>query len=181
MEELNVVDEQVIDTTVQEPTPEVKEVEKSNDQVVPTFATKEEYDKFVQSTSSKAKGELLKEIGLDKVADIKDLIEKGKTVSQIAEELDITKKQAEELKTQLNTYETNDLLKEVGIDQEYKDIFLTLIDADKGDGTRKEKALRVKEKISRMIGSVPKVGGEKQPSPTVEQVTKKTMADLRKL
>ena len=70
---------------------------------VPTFASIEDYNKHVQSISSKAKGELLKEIGFDKVADIKKAITDGQSSKEIAEAFDLTKKEVETLKTELDT------------------------------------------------------------------------------
>lgn len=178
-------EEQVIVTTVQEPIVEPAEpvvepkIEPKDE--IPKFATKEEFDKFVQSTSSKAKGELLKEIGLDKVADIKDLVEKGKTTAQIAQELDLTKAEVTTLRTQLNNIETDGLLKKVGIAPEDKELFLTLLEADKSDLPKEEKAIKVIEKIAKMVGATPKIGSEKTPSPSESDLDKKKIKDLQKL
>ena len=155
---------------------------------IPTFATLDEYNKHVQSISSKAKGELLKEIGFDKVADIKEAISLGQTNKQIADEFDLTKKEVEVLKAQLTEkdkllakIDDDKLLQELGIPTEYADIFFTLIDADKSELGRKEKAVSVKTKLLQMFGEAPRFGVDKTPKADQGKVYQDKIKDLQKL
>lgn len=155
---------------------------------VPTFATIDDYNKHVQSVSSKAKGELLKEIGLEKVADIKEAIAKGQSLKEITDELELTKSEREALKTELDTLKAdkvkadNDkLIASLGIDSEYGDLFLNLVAGDTSDLPIEEKAIKVKETLAKMVGVTPKAGTDKTPSITEKELTNKLMADLQKL
>lgn len=156
--------------------------------VIPTFATLDDYKKHVQSIASKAKGELLKEIGYDKVTDIKEAIALGQTSKQIAEEFDLTKKEVEELKAQLtekNTLlakiEDDKLLQELKIPTEYADMFFTLIDADKSELSRKDKAVSVKTKLLKMFGEAPRFGADKTPEKDQSKVYEDKIKYLQKL
>lgn len=176
-----IVKEEVVEEVVNETIDETK-----ND--IPKFETIEDYNKFVQSTSSKAKGELLKEIGFDKVVDIKEAIEKGKSNAEIMSELDLTKNELAtikaELETKNNELETkknNELLAKVGVSVEYGNLFLQLVKADTSDDDLETKALKVKETIAKMVGVTPKIGSEKTPAASQEDIFNKTMKDLQKL
>lgn len=156
--------------------------------VIPTFATFDDYKKHVQSITSKAKGELLKEIGYDKVTDIKEAIALGQTSKQIADEFDLTKKEVEELKAQLTEKDTllakiedDKLLQELKIPTEYADMFFTLIDADKSELSRKDKAVGVKTKLLKMFGEAPRFGVDKTPEKDQSKVYEDKIKDLQKL
>lgn len=189
----NEVVENVTTNVEQTETPEVKVEEVTTETVetptneepkkkeYPTFSSIEDYNKHVQSISSKAKGEILKEIGLDKVADIKLAIEQGKTAQTIADELELTKSELNALKIQIKQAEDDKLLSEVGIPKEFSELFLELVAKDTSELTTKEKAIKVKETIAKMVGVTPTVSTPKAPSITEKELSDKQMADLRKL
>lgn len=171
--------EQVENTTTQQ-------TEQVDD--VPKFATMEEYKKHIQSIQSKAKGELLKEIGFEKVADIKQAIAEGQSLKQIAEEYDLTKKEVEELKLQLQErdnkllqVENERLLQELNIPNQYADKFIQLVDNDKSELPRKDKAIAVKQMLLSIAGHVQNFGNDKQQHINHEEEDKKLIKSLQKL
>lgn len=153
--------------------PEASQVEITSDKPngeVPTFATLEDYNKHVQSISSKAKGELLKEIGFEKVADIKKAITEGQSSKEIQESFELTKKELDTVKAELDSknkelakIEDDGILKDLGIPSNHAETFFTLVNADTSDKTRKEKAEEAKRKLLDMVGVPPRAGNPKQP------------------
>ena len=109
----------------QEVTPEQKPQAKATTVEVPTFKSQEEYKKHVQSISSKAKGELLKELGITKLAEGKSLLEKAKGIETLTKEYETLKAQNGELTAKVTTYENNELLAKVGIPKESSEMFLS--------------------------------------------------------
>lgn len=146
--------------------------------------TEEDYNKGLQSAASKAKHELLKEIGYDSVADIKAIIEKGTQLDTVVEEFEAFKAEAETIKTEyenlnaeLKQRDDEALVNAFGIPKEVAGTFLKLVDSSELEGTRQEKAAAVKEQL-RLMGSGVKVGAEKQPPITEESKRDK---ELRKI
>lgn len=149
-------------------TPPAKEPE------VKTY-TEEEYQKAIQSASSKGKNEILKSLGIETVED-------GKTkLSRFDELLEIETKYGEletkhtEVLEKQEKAETEKLLTELGIEEEGKELFLTLLAAEQGEGTRLEKGQRVKEKLIKMLSPDVKFGAGKTPAkdPTQKEVFEK--------
>ena len=69
----------------------------------------EEYNKVLQSTASKAKNELLKEIGINNVNDIKEKIALAATIEPTVQELASVKEELEQLKGALKAKEDQEL------------------------------------------------------------------------
>lgn len=99
IEEVVLEEEQVNETAVEE----------TNIQVSGLPTTEEDYKKAIQSASSKAKNEILKEIGIEKVADIKALIEKGNKYDEIYADYEKLQNDTTELNSKLETLTTDSL------------------------------------------------------------------------
>lgn len=95
--------------TPAENTPEGKT---GNEQPFKTFATEEEYNKMIKSEQSKAKNELLKEMGVKSVQETKDALAKAALF--------------DELNTKYQKLEENLVLTELGIKDEFRDEALIL-------------------------------------------------------
>lgn len=169
-------------------TEEVKEVIPEDveivDEVVPFSITEEDYNKGLQSAASKAKHELLKEIGYDSVADIKAIIDKGTQLDTVVADFEAFKTEAETIKAnydnlsvELKQRDDVALVNAFSIPEEVAETFLKLVDSSELEGTRQEKAAAVKEQL-KLMGSGVKVGAEKQPPITDETKRDK---ELRKI
>lgn len=152
------VEETPTGTTVETPTTPTVEIPE-----VKTYS-QEEFDKAIQSASSKGKNEILKALGIDTV-------EGGKTKLARYDELIELEKQHNELKTahaevlsKQQEAEMNALLKELGIGEEGKELFLTLLETEKGEGTLLEKGQRVKDKLTTILSPDIKIGAGKTPA-----------------
>ena len=148
------------------------------------FENEEEFNKFTQSISSKAKGELLKEIGYNSVSDIKSVVEKGNQFDDISNKYtEVESKykgaidEAEALRIDLITTKYN-------ISDEFKDEFVTLTKAKVNDDTDINKAAQsVYEKLSKSFfneGKKPsiKIGGD---SSKITENEQEIMEKYRKL
>ena len=85
--------------------------------------TKEEYDKTIQSTASKAKYDILQELGITSVNDFKT---KSDSVNKALSETSALKTENEHLKEDL-------ICKDLQVDDAYKDDLLTLVKAKTTD------------------------------------------------
>ena len=142
VKEVDVVEEEV----VEEPAIEEKQPE------IPTFESLEEYNKVLQSTASKAKNELLKEIGINNVNDIKEKIALAATIEPTVQELAMVKEELEHLKGALKAKEDQELARTFGIEEEYTNTFIGMVDAIDDDNlSRVEKAQKVKEQLLAMV------------------------------
>lgn len=133
-----------VEETTSEPTVQQEEV-------IEWSITQDEYNKHLQSASSKAKNELLKEIGGASVAEIKELISKGAGVDEFIKELELAKQENQLLKSEKKESEDNELLNSLKIPKEQGELFLKLVDEDTSDSTRGEKARKVKSALLEML------------------------------
>lgn len=156
------------DLIVEETVEEVKEVDlveeveveevveeapiKEEQPTVPTFESLEEYNKVLQSTASKAKNELLKEIGINNVNEIKEKLALAGTIEPTIQELAMVKEELEHLKGALKAKEDQELARTFGIEEEYTNTFINMVDAiDDENLSRVEKAQKVKEQLLAMV------------------------------
>lgn len=132
--------------------------------------SQEELDKAIQSASSKGKNDILKALGIETIED-------GKTKLTKVEELAEIEKKYTELQTAHNEVVSKQkeaemvaLLTELGIGAEGKELFLTLLSAEKGDGTLLEKGQRVKEQLIKILSPDIQFGAGKTPpkDPTLQ-------------
>ena len=145
VKEVDVVEEAEVEEVVEEPA-------KEEQPTVPTFESLEEYNKVLQSTASKAKNELLKEIGINNVNDIKEKIALAATIEPTVQELAVVKEELEQLKGALKAKEDQELARTFGIEEEYTNTFIGMVDAIDDDNlSRVEKAQKVKEQLLAMV------------------------------
>ena len=145
VKEVDVVEEAEVEEVVEEPA-------KEEQPTVPTFESLEEYNKVLQSTASKAKNELLKEIGINNVNDIKEKIALAATIEPTVQELAVVKEELEHLKGALKAKEDQELARTFGIEEEYTKTFIGMVDAIDDDNlSRVEKAQKVKEQLLAMV------------------------------
>lgn len=153
------VDEtQVIETTVTETT-----------SGLPT--SEDEFKKAIQSASSKAKNEILKEIGIEKVADIKALIEKGSQYDEILTEREALLKGKEEAELKLQELSAqgvsvgieNGLLK-IGLQTKRLERAKSIILNDLEKGIELDKAIEnIVQEFPEWLGGVGTVGADLNP------------------
>jgi len=144
------------------------------------FATEDEYNKFTQSISSKAKGEILNEIGYKSVSEIKENLGKVK-------EYEGFKTNYTELEGNFNTLKSEHekivdelVTTKYGVTDDFKNEFLTLAKAGvKEDVTLLQSAESVAKKFSTFQGTTPiKIGGAGGGTQMTEQ---EKIKHLRKL
>lgn len=134
-----------------------------------TFSSEEDFTKFTQSISSKAKNELLDEIGYKSVSEIKGVVEKGSQYDEVSNKYtEIETKynsvlaESEKLKVDLLTTKYN-------INDEFKDEFVTLAKSKVTDEVDIDTAAQsVYEKLNKSFfteGNKPKIkiGGDGKP------------------
>lgn len=161
--------QQVEDTAVDTPDTEgaqggnEEETEKPQEVEEQGFSiSEEEYNKALQSASSKAKHELLKEIGLESVKDIKDLIGKGGQLDALNVELEATRAENLTLNSTIKSINDAKLAQAFEIPEKSQGLFIKLVDELEGDLTREEKAEIIKEQLVGIGGVAQKVGTAKQ-------------------
>lgn len=132
-----------------------------------TFATEDEFNKFQQSVSSKAKGEILKEIGVSSVSDVKDRFTKLPEYEKKASEYDKLFPEFEKIRQERDASIDALIVTKFGVNDEFKNEFLTLAKAGvKENITLEQSAEAVFKKLtSTSIISNPKIkiGGDTKP------------------
>ena len=141
--------------------------------------SEEEHNKALQSASSKAKHELLKEIGLESVKDIKDLIGKGGQLDALNVELEATRAENLTLNSTIKSINDAKLAQAFEIPEKSQGLFIKLVDELEGDLTREEKAEIIKEQLVGIGGVAQKVGTAKQTDGTRTEA--ELLAELQKL
>ena len=123
-------------TDEEQETPKVEETQpkvEATTQPFKAFESEEEFSKFTQSISSKAKGEILKEIGGSNVNEIKDIMSKGKQYDEINEKYTSIESKFNEVKTVNGQLQEKLILTKFNIADDFKDEFLTLAKAKVND------------------------------------------------
>lgn len=136
--------EQVIETSVE--VEETKGLNVETETVEQTQVTdpkveEVDIDKLLQSTSSKAKHELLKEIGLGSVKEIKEAIEKGLGVDDVKTEL-------EELRAEKTFSQASLELLKLGFNPDRLESIKPLLNVE---GTVDEKVDRIKKELPELF------------------------------
>ena len=136
------------------------------------FATEEEYNKAIKSERSKAKNEVLQELGTKSIDEAKSTLQKTATLET---ELNDTK-------SKYQTLEQDYHLSKVGVKDEYREEVVTLAKAKVNDETTFDKALEaVVEKMpfvtgksfQKQVGSQPGQKEETGEKTVTEQLAKK--------
>lgn len=112
-----------------------------------TFDTEEDFNKYSQSISSKAKSELLNEIGFKSVAEIKGNLNKGTEYDNLTTKYQETLTKYTEIESKYNESLSNQdklksdlILTKYNIDDDFKEDFMILAKAKVNEETDLEKA-----------------------------------------
>ena len=105
---------------------------------------------------------MLKEIGLESVKDIKDLIGKGGQLDALNVELEATRAENLTLNSTIKSINDAKLAQAFEIPEKSQGLFIKLVDELEGDLTREEKAEIIKEQLVGIGGVAQKVGTAKQ-------------------
>jgi hypothetical protein len=108
---------------------------------------KSEYEKQIQSVSSKAKNELLKEIGLNSVQEIKQKFTQADSLKALEEEKTKYQTELEQERQAKASYENELLVVKNGISPEFANEFIILVNADKSGEPKSVVAEKIKEKL----------------------------------
>jgi len=160
---------------VVEPTPPVESFK--------SFATEDDFKKFVQSTDSKAKGDILKELGIKNVEEGKEFLNKSKEYdglntkyAELESRLTELNGKYTEAHGQLKTYEEDALIRDNNIPADFKSEFLTLVETKIASGSTKEEAVEKVVAQLTLIGAIKPSqviigngGGGKKPTPDDEK------------
>lgn len=107
-----------------------------------TFATEEDFNKELKSASSKGKFELLKELGVEKIDDIKTQLSRVKEIEdaqktdtqKLIEQLDASKNENTTLKNSVKDRDLNDAIKSelngIGVDSKFASKIKRLLDTE---------------------------------------------------
>lgn len=138
-------------------------VQEKAEETTPAYVapTEEEYKRTLQSERSKAKNELLKELGITSVDDYKQKVSKyDEAISNretLEQELETSKSNNSKLEKEL-------VLSRLNVNDESKNDFITLVESNKGDKSFEETAKEILERYpnfkKQTIASI-KVGTEK--------------------
>lgn len=157
--------------TLEEQQVEETAVEETNNQTSGLPTTEEDFKRSIQSASSKAKNEILKEIGIEKIADIKALIEKGNMYEEIINEREALLKEKEDAENRLKeiTNESvnigieNGLLK-IGLQTKRLERAKSIIINDIAKGVELNKAIEnIVEEFPEWLGGVGTIGADLDP------------------
>lgn len=154
--------EQVIDTTAQDVNNNDSNVvnEESSTQEIETYS-KADYDKAVKSAASKAKFDILKELGINSVKEFQEL---KSTYETAINEKSTLEKSITDLNKKNTTLEEDLLLTKLGVSEEYKKDILTLAKSKVDEGHNLEtvsKELLEKYPQWRNVKETIKMGTEK--------------------
>lgn len=124
--------EQVIDTTIQETSVEGSTTVNEEPSVVENETySKADYDKAVKSAASKAKYDILKELGINSVKEFQEL---KSTYESAINEKSSLEKTLNDLNKKNTTLEEDLLLTKLGVSEEYKKDILTLAKSKVDEG-----------------------------------------------
>src|SRR5690554_507930 len=126
-------------------------------------------EKLIQSERSKAKFEILKEIGYENVREIKELTEKGALYKELETKYQELEKAKESFENERKTYDSSLNLVSVGFNPERLHLIKNEL-----TGNAEEDVTNIKEKYPEMFQKVVKKG----PFPGDDEDTKKTEAEL---
>lgn len=97
------------------------------------FETEDEFNKILQSTSGKAKGEILKELGINTVAEFKEQYEKVEQLTEISNTLTEVQSRVESLAEEKLKLESIVLSAKYPMSDEASRMFAELVSVKRGD------------------------------------------------
>jgi hypothetical protein len=97
------------------------------------FETEDEFNKVLQSASSKAKGEILKELGINSVAEFKEQYEKVEQLTEISNTLAEAQSRIDSLVEEKQRLESIILATKYPMSEEASKMFAELVSVKRGD------------------------------------------------
>ncbi len=130
--------EEIVETdntaqAVEEVTEDVAEVVAEAVEPFKVFNTEEDYNKIIQSASSKAKGEILKELGINSVNEFKEQFEKVEQFKELSQELTDIKTKVDNLVEEKLKLESIVLSSRYPMSEEASRMFAELVSVKRGD------------------------------------------------
>jgi ribonucleotide reductase alpha subunit len=119
------VAEEVAETVAEEVAKEIKPFK--------VFETEDEFNKVLQSASSKAKGEILKELGINSVAEFKEQYEKVEQLTEISNTLAEVQSRVDSLVEEKQRLESIILATKYPMSEEASKMFAELVSVKRGD------------------------------------------------
>jgi uncharacterized phage infection (PIP) family protein YhgE len=119
------VAEEVAETVAEEVAEEIKPFK--------VFETEEDFNKVLQSASSKAKGEILKELGINSVAEFKEQYEKVEQLTEISNTLAEVQSKVDSLVEEKLRLESIILATKYPLSEEASKMFAELVSVKRGD------------------------------------------------
>jgi anion-transporting ArsA/GET3 family ATPase len=119
------VAEKVAETVAEEVAEEIKPFK--------VFETEEDFNKVLQSASSKAKGEILKELGINSVAEFKEQYEKVEQLTEISNTLAEVQSKVDSLVEEKLRLESIILATKYPLSEEASKMFAELVSVKRGD------------------------------------------------
>lgn len=172
--------EEIVETndavqTVEEITEDVAEVVAEAVEPFKVFNTEEDYNKVLQSASGKAKGEILKELGINSVNEFKEQFNKVEQFNELSQELTDIKSKVESLVEEKLRLESVVLSSRYPLSDEASKIFAELVSVKRGDRDLLEVADEVYNTLQSGFKQLPtKVvfGAERAPEEPKNEVLK---------
>lgn len=172
--------EEIVETNdtvqaVEEITEEVAEVVAEAVEPFKVFNTEEDYNKVLQSASGKAKGEILKELGINSVNEFKEQFEKVEQFEELSQELTDIKSKVDGLVEEKLRLESVVLSSRYPLSDEASEIFAELVSVKRGDRDLLEVADEVYNTLQSGFKQLPtKVvfGAERAPEEPKNEVLK---------
>lgn len=172
--------EEIVETNdtvqaVEEITEEVAEVVAEAVEPFKVFNTEEDYNKVLQSASGKAKGEILKDLGINSVNEFKEQFEKVEQFEELSQELTDIKSKVESLVEEKLKLESVVLSSRYPLSDEASKIFAELVSVKRGDRDLLEVADEVYNTLQSGFKQLPtKVvfGAERAPEEPKNEVLK---------
>lgn len=161
--------------TVKETTEKVAEVVAEAVEPFKVFNTEEDYNKVLQSASGKAKGEILKELGINSVNEFKEQFNKVEQFNELSQELTDIKSKVESLVEEKLRLESVVLSSRYPLSDEASKIFAELVSVKRGDRDLLEVADEVYNTLQSGFKQLPtKVvfGAERAPEEPKNEVLK---------
>lgn len=125
--------EEIAETVAEEVAETVAEEVAEKIEPFKVFNTEEDYNKILQSTSGKAKGEILKELGINSVNDFKEQFAKVEQYQKIADELTSIQAKTESLLAEKLHLEQVVLASKYPMSEEASKMFTELVSVKRGD------------------------------------------------
>lgn len=172
--------EEIVETNdtaqaVEEITEEVAEVVAESVEPFKVFNTEEDYNKVLQSASGKAKGEILKELGINSVNEFKEQFNKVEQFNELSQELTDIKSKVDGLVEEKLRLESVVLSSRYPLSDEASKIFAELVSVKRGDRDLLEVADEVYNTLQSGFKQLPtKVvfGAERAPEEPKNEVLK---------